>query len=195
MRGTRRPSQPTLQQVKVSSRLRPHFVKSWALPAQVVPVRDLSGVMTPRTWRLSTISEDFLVNCLAVGSTCQHGRNMVVTLTKLPGSFFVPQWNILHLSFPKLSAVSALFIEESLPSSTTPRFSDLMKNQIFLIIKPFTSGQGAGCWRWCCELAARVVETGCRWCWVLGAGCPCWCYELAAHVLETGRWWVLAVRV
>ena len=50
-------------------------------------------------------------------------------------------------------------------------------------------GAGCRCWRWCCELAAHVVEeTGC-WCWcrdrvsVLGAGCRCWCCELAVRVL------------
>ena len=36
-----------------------------------------------------------------------------------------------------------------------------------------------GCWRWCCELAVRVVP-------VLGAGRRCWCCELAVH-LVTGR--------
>ena len=33
------------------------------------------------------------------------------------------------------------------------------------------AGAGAGCRRWCCELAVHVVETGCWcWCWVPGAG-------------------------
>ena len=36
----------------------------------------------------------------------------------------------------------------------------------------------AGCARWCCELAAHVVETGCWcrcWCWVPGAGAGAGC--------------------
>ena len=56
-------------------------------------------------------------------------------------------------------------------------------------------GAGCRCWRWCCELAVRVVKAGrrCR-CWVL-AGWLCawwrqgagrWCCELAVHVVGTG---------
>ena len=43
---------------------------------------------------------------------------------------------------------------------------------------------GAGCRRSCCELAVHVVEV------VLGAGCRrwCWCCELAVRVVGTGCW-------
>ena len=64
---------------------------------------------------------------------------------------------------------------------------------------PVPGGAGAGC----CELAVRVVETGCR-CWVpvlvpgavAGCGAGAWCCELAARVVETRcPCWVLVERV
>ena len=77
-----------------------------------------------------------------------------------------------------------------------------------MLVPVLVLGAGAGavswlCTWWCCELAGRVVETGCR-CWVLvvrvvetaGAGAAgAGCCDLAVRVVETGCRCVKAVHV
>ena len=64
-----------------------------------------------------------------------------------------------------------------------------------LAVRVVETGCREPCWRWCCELAARVVDRVP----VLGAGCrvPVMVLVVAARVVETRfrcRFWVLAVR-
>ena len=79
---------------------------------------------------------------------------------------------------------------------------------LFYCFSPDSEAMGSWLCSWCCELAVRVVETGCWrrcWCWVPGAGAVSagetgcwwwwWCCELALHVVGAGcarfrRCWV-----